>query len=638
MNVEDDENSKSNGDRPTPSKTTHPPTTTNTPRKRRRRSATSAPPLKRQKGVFNPRYLTLLNEDISDFVSAQDPGTDDATLTPTQLGAVSWNTAEKQAFFTALGRTGVDDLPGISTRISNAVTGNGNTGVKSELEVRQYVHLLGEADRARRADASKAHRVPLPSSIPAAAEISAPLCAALESAADSLALRQENHEANVEQRRWGEGRWLVTPEVAGLYEWQVRWERQRHQSPASTNAAGCDEGDDSSPLPPFAELFIPRNWLHLSERIFMNSSVVPDGNWRCVSEEEPSIRATALADFHSLAVSVTKRLISATLYVASSRVRAKRTGDKRGRISALVKAKDVHAAVASSGMRENSRKFWAQAARRLRLDVYDDSDDLDSDEDLEKGEGLVTADDEDLSEEEDEDAGINIPEDVNDDDYQEDPGSDEEGDQDKNHGSPNDDLSEDEFDILSYDDVEAALGFLVTNHQPENSSPETDLVELPSSFSDSDLESLPEDSDLEDEGQIQSKSSPENEDPIDVELAAAVDLDLNEALTYSALDHPGTTDFAKVLRRRLLAEHRLWDEAERADAQVSASEQARLWSLLQGEEMEEKGVRIGSEEEEKPSRRKLGVIDLGGGNWRDRTEYYGEWEVDGDQSLNDRVG
>ncbi|KAI1142218.1 hypothetical protein F5Y05DRAFT_422366 [Hypoxylon sp. FL0543] len=604
-----------------------PPSSRETVRKRRRKPAEppSAPPLKRQKGVLNPRYLALLNEDITDASSGlpkeppNPPGSYPLRpLTHTQLGAVAWTAAEKHAFFAALAHLGRADTSGIAARI----------GSKSAPEVAQYISLLDAASRARRRDETKRRRAPLPVDIPAAAELSTELSAALEEAADALALRQEAQEAALEQKRWGGPRWLVTPELALVLEHRFQ-QRLRGESSAAAD------------LPPFVELFPLRNWLRLPERVFMNASVArfADGNWRSVEAERPAVRATALADFYSLAVSVTRRLVSAALFVAGSRIRAKEAGDRRGRIKALVRTKDVQAAVASLGMKENSREFWARAARRLRLDVYDDED-----EDNQEEEGSVEGDDENLSEEED-------AADEEADAYTASEG-DGEGEEEGQALSEADDDQEDyefESDIMPYDEVEAALGFPNTKITPQTADTDNEIRER----SDSDL--IPEESggegdadssdyspgeDEEDNSMKSSPSSPA--EPITD--AEAVEADLIEALFYSAPDFGDTTRSKQALENRLKIEQQLWADAERLDAQARSAEEARLWDLLRGDET----VRAKTEEREpdslvaglesdselKLSGRRVGLIDPGG-DWMAHTRYYSEWEFTERNRLDD---
>ncbi|KAI1099906.1 hypothetical protein F4804DRAFT_65817 [Jackrogersella minutella] len=558
-------------------------------RKRRRlpTEPPSAPALKRQKGVFNARYLAVLNEDISDVSSGlvKEGPHPLQELKDTQLGAVFWSAPEKEAFFSAAGRLGRDDLPGIARRI----------GSKSELEVRQYQQHLATASRARRADASKRQRSVHPTLVPSAAELSTELAAALDGAADGVALRQEAHETAVEQKRWG-GRWLITRDLARVLSRQA------------------------ADVPPFAELFVLRSWLALPDRVFMNSSV-PDGSWRAVSPDAPAIRASALADFYSLALSVTRRLVGAALYAAGSRVRARNAGDRRGRTSLVVRVGDVRAAAASVGLREGSREFWARAARRLRLEVLGDEDEGDG------GGGDDVADD--VADDEDED------EEDEDEDVSEGESEDSDildaakVDVDEEEDIPSD-MEDSELSPMSYTEVEAALGFPPpTTHETSNSDndpespPKSGFHTNPDSFSDASSIADPEfhpseaeteeDSDSDTRMKAPSPSSP-TIDPVTLEQ------DLIEALTYSALDHVPTSRSKQALRQRLKNEQRLWADAESFDVQASAAEEARLWGLLRGDKEDEKqepaGAKVGQ---------RSGLVDLVG-DWRDHTEYYSEWE------------
>ncbi|KAK6957875.1 hypothetical protein Daesc_000664 [Daldinia eschscholtzii] len=591
-------------------------------RKRRHRAVEPSPAVslsKRQKGGFNFQYLNLLNEEISDAAVGiiRDESLD---LAPAQVGVVSWTPSEKQAFFSALGRLGRDDIAGIAARV----------GTKSPLEIRQYLVLLDEAERARRENDGKRHRALRPVDVPAAVELSTELCAALEQAADGIALRCDKYEAALEQKRW-QGRWLVTTQLARVLE---------HQQRASSNRSN-DVTAETNDLPPFAELFALRNWLQLSERIFMNSSVVPDGNWRGISEEPPSIRATALADFHSLVLSVTRRLVSATLYVASSRVRVKRAGDRRNRTSDLVKVKDVQAAVASVGMAENSRQFWARAARRLRLDVYDDEQDDRKEEisgmtDQEYLSGREGDDHEDLDTETEDIIESNVGE--------EDEERNAPSEIDNNEADPS---STSSSPPLSYDEVETALGFPPTprpsSHPPQELP--TDLPSIPSSpsepsFSDSDSGSGSDsNSAANSNSDVPMKDPSEEEQDNEEKDPPALALDLREALTYTAsYDHASTARSRDALRARIRMEHELWADAERFDARAAAREEARLWRVVydgrgrvKEEEDEEHEEEEGEDEkgEEGPEiGRRSALVDLGA-NWREHIEYYSEWEVTG---------
>ena len=85
--------------------------------------------------------------------------------------------------------------------------------------------------------------------------------------------------------------------------------------------------------------------------------------------------ATTFEDFHSLAVSITKRLVQTTIFLSLLRIKAKK--ELRPSTRETVRAQDVEAAVASLGMNANSRQFWKKCARRLRLEVHEEPPDRD---------------------------------------------------------------------------------------------------------------------------------------------------------------------------------------------------------------------------------------------------------------------
>lgn len=443
-------------------------------------------PLKRQRRTFNPNYLALLNEDIADAAVAII-ASDVLDLKPSQIGAVRWTAFEKEAFFSALGRLGRDDLPGIATRV----------GSKSTLEVRQFLMLLDERTKKRREDVELRRKTLKLAQIPAAAELSHECTVALEEAADDLALRQENHEVAAEETRWGD-RWLVTRQLS--------------------EEVGSKEGDEQMP---FVELFHVRAWLKLSERIFMNS-VIPEYNWRYVSEEPPAVRATAFSDLHSLAVSITKRLVVSTIFMAGMRIKAQR--EYMPSTKNLIKSRDVQAAMDSLNMKRNSHEFWARAPRRLRLHILQDEVDPDRD---------------------DTDHG----------DSQEDP-------------------------MMSYDDIEAALGV------GRASNMETSLMDDNASGTSDTDDGRDDDSDLSilEDDEIAEETGEEGDTNIDATLdEEAIKKDMREAMYFSA-DYEFTTRARQGLQGRIEAEHRMEEDAEGQDIQSSREEEARLWSVLRKSE------------------------------------------------------
>ncbi|KAF9776387.1 hypothetical protein IL306_005451 [Fusarium sp. DS 682] len=293
---------------------------------------------KRQKGVLNTEYLDVLNRDIEDAAQRLcfTDDTEETTLSSSQLGLTYWSIPEKKLFFEAIARLGQSDLPGIASRI----------GTKSEIEVNHYLDVLL---RARLLRQREVRRPAIEfSEIPAAVELSQQCCHALDEAADAISVRQERKEAQREESKWGDC-WDITPRIARQID----------------KGDSIAEGQDL----PFSRLFNLHAWLRLSERIFMNSSI-PSENWDSIDNRPPSMWATTFEDFHSLAVSITKRLVQTTIFLSDSRIRAKKELVPTTRD--IIRAQDVEAAVSSLGLNHDSHEFWSRCARRLRLEVHEE--------------------------------------------------------------------------------------------------------------------------------------------------------------------------------------------------------------------------------------------------------------------------
>ncbi|KAI3337726.1 hypothetical protein F4824DRAFT_102173 [Ustulina deusta] len=560
---------------------------------------TGPPPLKRRKAEFNGAYLNLLNQDIQDASSGLINGEEGPELGHTQLGAVVWSAAEKRVYFAAVSRLGKEDVAGISARI----------GTKSELEVRQYLVFLEAAkrqprtDEGRRGGAQHAHAL-RPVDIPAAVEIGAECGAMLETAADGLSLRQGGYEEEVERERWGPW-WRVTAPLARILENRVRCQQQRRQysetSPPQTRGGEewgekslCskeeeqeqeqEQGERNEILKelPFLQLFHVQNWLRLSDRVFMNSAV-SDGNWRAVSEEDepPAIQATALSDFHGLALSVTRRLLLAAMYVAESRVRTRSLNDARRRGQPRLRVEDVKAAASSLGMTQNSRQFWARCARRLQLNVVDHETEEDNLTDHEN-EGTDT----DVGEDMDIDEQLSTVESS--------PGNTEDADQEAEESD-----EEDDYEIMSYDEVEAALGYPVADsirNRPSNPEPYVlPRAEHISSPSEDETHSQEYDEENE-EGRTEEEEEDDDDDEDDEDddeddddglNADSIKKDIEEAtISLAPIEHTDDTDTTparRALKSWIRAEHRLERDAERLDLKASADAETKLWAMLRGD-------------------------------------------------------
>ncbi|APA13710.1 hypothetical protein SS1G_07602 [Sclerotinia sclerotiorum 1980 UF-70] len=304
---------------------------------------------KRVKGFYSKDYRSLLNNEIYD-AGARSILEDNIPLESSQIGCSFWSTEEKDLFFTGLSRLGRDNVRAIAARI----------GSKSEVEVQEYMQLLHQGLKEKKMYDARLLDV---TEYSIAAELTSECCDIMERAADGLALRQELYEEDVEEAKWGKY-WLLTEEVSKSLE--------KKRSVSTTK-----DDEDIQDLLPAVRLLHLKNWLTLSERVFMNSSEPREDNWRQVGElgETPAIRATAFDDFHSLTVSVTRRLVSTVIFCTISRMRAM---DSNKTKAAHINIKDVEAATKILKMDANSNEFWVKCPRRNYLSVSRDEDLSDS--------------------------------------------------------------------------------------------------------------------------------------------------------------------------------------------------------------------------------------------------------------------
>ncbi|KAF5871012.1 putative dna-binding protein [Botrytis fragariae] len=314
-----------------------------TSKKRKLKQRTNGNPAraKRVKGFYSKDYRHLLNNEIYD-VGAKSILEDNTPLEGSQIGCSIWSPEEKDLFFTGLSRLGRDNVRAIATRI----------GTKSEVEVQEYMQLLHQGLKERKTEDARLLDV---TEYPAAAEFTSECCEIMERAADGLALRQEQYEEDVEEVKWGKY-WLLTEKVSKSLE----------QKRSVTRTQGNEDIQD---LLPAVRLLNLKNWLALSERVFMNPSESRcEDNWKQIGEhgETPAMRATAFDDFHSLTVSITKRLVSTVLFCTMSRIRAM---DSNKTKAADISINDVEAATKILKMDANSNEFWVKCARRNNLSI-----------------------------------------------------------------------------------------------------------------------------------------------------------------------------------------------------------------------------------------------------------------------------
>lgn len=299
--------------------------------------------VKRVKPFYNDKYRVLLNSTVKDITSRGY--SDGVSLPPTQIGVTSWSSEEKEIFFFVLAGRGRHDIKGIAADI----------GSKSESEVYTYLELLQNATTEKNAQVHRRHLLQIDDMQPAL-EVSQQCCAALDLAAEAVSVLQHMEEEKNERQEHASHS-LLTPTLA-------KW--------ANRSLLAGEEGEQEVlQALPAATLLNLKSFLTLSERVFMNSSVA-DNNWRTYAERRqlPSITYTAFSDTHTLAVSLTRRLIQSSLFFAMSRIRTMGTSNYYTP-KQHVKTRDILAALNVLGMEANGRKTWIGTARKCRLRVYE---------------------------------------------------------------------------------------------------------------------------------------------------------------------------------------------------------------------------------------------------------------------------
>ena len=301
--------------------------------------------LKRLKSLYNDNYRGLFNSTVSELAWNRSLLADHS-LQESQIGFTMWSSEEKAAFFRALARKGRHDIRGIATDI----------GTKSESEVQVYSDMLHKAavDQQTYRSRSKLFNT---SSLEAALEVQGECCAALDLAAEALSAFQQNEDERAEKKKH-KGFALLTPRIA-------RWLESRMALP--------ERGEEEvKQRVPAAVVFNLMNFLTLSKRFFMNA-VDPEDNWRSYTgrrTKSPSIMYTAFSDLYALMISIAQRLVQSSLFFAMSRLRAMSAAGHY-KPGLHVRRRDVIAAVNILGMKTDSKSFWARAARKCKLRVYE---------------------------------------------------------------------------------------------------------------------------------------------------------------------------------------------------------------------------------------------------------------------------
>ncbi|KAK6004350.1 hypothetical protein QM012_008212 [Aureobasidium pullulans] len=363
---------------------------------------------KSTKATYSDAYRDFYNAEVEELIHPFHSITH--ALPASEVGVTVWTPLEKERLFQKVSALGKDDIKGISSAIRT----------KSETEVRQYLSLLdlGTAE----GNVTKALPVFSAADVSPAFEVSKQSEELLEEYANGLARYQMKSDQKREKKRHGDY-WLLTEDIAqdveeqvmahdesykksGLYDEDENKDGEEDhdlenaksdQEAANTDAESGQEEPETDVevepdslgeatarteeqnqqlseslediMVPSAELLDLPMWLRLS-RLFMYQSSELGDSWDTVvtsGHETPSMYHTAFQDFHNLTVSLTRRVVQATIFQTMTRLRAR----DKDQPSARVTTTDVRAATEILDLQPNTRKFWAGLPRRHGLRVYE---------------------------------------------------------------------------------------------------------------------------------------------------------------------------------------------------------------------------------------------------------------------------
>lgn len=296
---------------------------------------------------LDPRVLedySKFFEDEKDYFTFSKVDEDAEILSVTQHGVVVWTATEKEKFFNHIDRRGRNGIREIAAAI----------GTKSELEVLDYIGFLHEGLISHHYQSLQDSLVIL-TEIPAAIEVSDPCRAELDKCADILAMKEELAQSTIGRKRYGNN-YVITD----------------HQ------ARKLVDNDNNEPLRgsihhAAAILNVP-TWINLSRNLYMKfGGRREEDDWINIIETDsdtPSMAGEALMDFYTLTLSITRRLIQSTIFLAMSRTRQlQQLGDEEH--TPDIRMEDVRTAIDVLNMKRSRGNFAFDAARRNGLTILD---------------------------------------------------------------------------------------------------------------------------------------------------------------------------------------------------------------------------------------------------------------------------
>jgi RNA polymerase I-specific transcription initiation factor RRN5 len=299
-------------------------------------------------------YRSLLKEkEIDSDTSEPNTAIDGDSTGSAKIDLVEWTSEETDKLFAALSRKGKYRAHEIAQLV----------GSKSQSEVSEYIQLLEDAARdealreiqpSEKKTKQKQHL--LARAIPAAAEISEEVEKSLEMIVEHVSILEQRTDNLEGEKIHGPGFWTIDSNAAKKVEEILE---SKQQEPVRSQSSIFQS----------AGLFNIKQWIRLSERLFMNAGESQfEDNWRNLAfeGESPSLTADAFSDFYTLTRDITKCLVEKTFSVAHDRV-----GTSKRKTALVARREDVLDAAKLLHMKRNSFRFYVRLARRLRLDVAD---------------------------------------------------------------------------------------------------------------------------------------------------------------------------------------------------------------------------------------------------------------------------
>ncbi|KAH9870851.1 hypothetical protein J1614_006423 [Plenodomus biglobosus] len=390
-----------------------------TPRKRRRLESVDPSRIRNYhlEGKYNDAYRVLYNEHVNHAAARFEP-LETTQHYATQIGASTWSSDEQAVFFAALERLGKGNVAGVAKAV----------GTKSIPETQELLLLLHDA--AVKQGDTKVTLRDVPAAVEVDQACNEQLDTLAEALAWYQDMHEASQEQAKFGQYWLITSDIARKIESALFSDSSRAASSVPPSGAETPGRGgrvivgactscklhkqkCDRGtpcgncvrrkldecvypklrgkpldpgqstQQSVPVQtidcitqaiPEAQLLNADTMLTLSRTVFMNRSPTIPSPWPHWSEivsdltTEPAIYRSAFNDFHTLVVSVTKRLMQTAITQATSRLRSQRRRSKKGTIP-LVKRRDVLAALDVVGMKKNGQERWQGVARRCALRV-----------------------------------------------------------------------------------------------------------------------------------------------------------------------------------------------------------------------------------------------------------------------------